>query len=140
MLAENKAVVEKIGEAYDERDYDQIRELLSPDFIGHVPLEPKVLEGPEAWIGFFQSVWHVVFPDVRITDYTLIAEGDLVVIHLREEGTFKNEFMGIPPNGKKVATWGANIWRIKDGKAVEWWVNMDMFGLLQQMGAIPPMG
>ncbi len=56
MLAENKAVVVKIGDAYDAGDLDQIRELLSPDFVGHIPIEPKTLQGPDAMIGFFEAL------------------------------------------------------------------------------------
>ena len=68
------------------------------------------------------------------------AEGDLVAIHMPIEGTFTNELMGIPPNGKKVTLWMCNIWRAAEGKLVEWWINMDTLGLMQQLGAIPPMG
>jgi predicted ester cyclase len=56
------------------------------------------------------------------------------------EGTFENALMGIPPNGKKVSLWMANIWRVVDGKAVEWWINMDTLSLMQQLGVVPPMG
>jgi predicted ester cyclase len=70
----------------------------------------------------------------------VIAEGDLVAIYLRVEGTFTNAFMGIPPNGKKVSAWNINIWRFADGKLVEWWHSMDTLGFMQQVGAIPPIG
>ena len=43
--------------------------------------------------------------------------------------------MGIPPNGKKVSVWMANIWRFADGKVVEWWFNLDTLGFMQQLGA-----
>ena len=79
-------------------------------------------------------------PDLHYPSWTLIAEGDLVAIHMSAEGTFTNELMGIPPNGKKVSMRSANIWRFADGKIVEWWLNMDTLGFMQQIGAIPPMG
>jgi predicted ester cyclase len=72
--------------------------------------------------------------------WTLIAEGDLVVIQMPAEGTFTNALMGIPPNGKKMSIWMANISRFAGGKIVEWWLNMDTLGLMQQLGAIPPLG
>ena len=28
----------------------------------------------------------------------------------------------------------SSIWRLKNGKAVEFWINMDTLGLLEQMG------
>jgi hypothetical protein len=30
--------------------------------------------------------------------------------------------------------------RISDGKLVEWWINMDTLGLMQQLGVVPAMG
>jgi predicted ester cyclase len=63
-----------------------------------------------------------------------------VAIHMPMEGTFTSEFMGIPPTGEKVTVWMANIWRVADGKLVEWWINTDTLALMQQLGVIPQMG
>ena len=38
-----------------------------------------------------------------------------------------------------MSVWMANVWRFADGKIVEWWLNMDTLGVMQQLGAIPPM-
>jgi predicted ester cyclase len=89
--------------------------------------------------GFF-AAFRGAMPDIRHPSWTLIAEGDLVAIHMPIEGTFENEIMGIPPNGKKVSLWMANIWKVVDGMAVEWWINMDTLSLMQQLGVVPPMG
>ena len=43
-------------------------------------------------------------PDMHYPSWTLIADGDLVAIHLLVEGTFTNGLMGIPPNGKKMSS------------------------------------
>jgi predicted ester cyclase len=46
--------------------------------------------------------------------------------------------MGIPPTGKPVAMQGIDIVRIANGKIVEHWATFDQFGLLQQLGVVPP--
>ena len=99
---------------------------------------PEDIQGPEGLKGFF-AAFRAAMPDVHHPSWTLIAEGDLVAIHMPVEGTFTNELMGIPPNGQKVVVWMANIWRVVDGKLVEWWLNMDTLGFMQQLGAIPAM-
>jgi predicted ester cyclase len=48
--------------------------------------------------------------------------------------------MGIPATGKQITIKGIEVFRIADGKIVEVWASMDNLGMLQQLGAIPPMG
>ena len=139
MLEENKAIVHRISEAFNTGNLDELDELVAPDFVGHNPLMPEPIQGLEGLKGFFAAV-RAAMPDIHHPSVTLIAEGDLVVIHAQNEGTFTNEFMGIPPTGKKVSYWMANIWRIAEGKAVECWFNFDTLGLMQQLGVVPPLG
>jgi steroid delta-isomerase-like uncharacterized protein len=131
--------VDDITKAFNEGKFDLLDKLVAADFVGHTPFSPEDLKGREALKGFFAAT-HAAFSDLRHPGWTLIAEGDLVSIHMALEGTFTNEFMGIPPNGKKVVVWMHNLWRIADGKAVEWWFYADTLGFMQQLGAIPPMG
>ncbi|MGD8966326.1 MAG: ester cyclase [Anaerolineae bacterium] len=135
----NRTVVDRITEAFNEGNLELLDELIAPDFVGHNPLSPEDIQGPEGLKGFF-GAFRAAMPDIRHPIWTLIAEGDLVAIHMPIEGTFENELMGIPPNGKKVSLWMANIWKVVDGKAVEWWINMDTLSLMQQLGVVPPMG
>jgi len=116
-----------------------VDEIVAPNFVGHNPLSPEDIQGPDGLKGFF-AAFRAAMPDIHHPYWTLIAEGDLVAIHMPIEGTFTNELMGIPPNGKKVALWMCNVWRIAEGKIAEWWINMDTLGLMQQLGVIPPMG
>jgi hypothetical protein len=32
------------------------------------------------------------------------------------------------------------MFRVKDGKVTEGWIDLDMLGMLMQLGVIPPMG
>ena len=139
MSEENKALVDRLTKAFNEGNLDVMDELVAPNFVGHNPLSPEDIQGLEGLKGFF-AAFRAAMPDIHHPSWTLIGEGDLVAIHMPIEGTFTNELMGIPPNGKKVAVWMANIWRVAEGKAVEWWINMDTLSLMQQLGVIPPMG
>jgi predicted ester cyclase len=45
--------------------------------------------------------------------------------------------MGMPPTGKQAAFATTNIFRVAGGKIAEIWPQVDMMGLIQQLGAIP---
>lgn len=80
------------------------------------------------------------FPDVQMTIEDMIAEGDKVAVRYTFRGTQQGETQGIPPTGKYVNVPGIFICRCRDGKIVEEWDIWDDLGLLQQLGAISPLG
>lgn len=139
MSEENKALVDRMTKAFNDGNLGVVDELVAPDFVGHNPLSPEDMQGPEALKGFF-AAFRAAMPDICHPSWTLIGEGDLVAIHMPAEGTFENELMGIPPNGKKVSVWMINIWRVSEGKLAEWWLCMDTLSLMQQLGVVPPLG
>jgi len=58
----------------------------------------------------------------------------VVLARLTVRGTHEGDFFGIPPTGKQV-TWAAvDIFRLDEGKLVEYWLVADNLGLLQQLG------
>ena len=118
MSEENKALVDRLTRAFNEGNLDVLDEIVAPNFVGHNPLSPEDIQGPDGLKGFF-GAFRAAMPDIQHPSWTLIGDGDLVTIHMPIEGTFTNELMGITPNGKKVVVWMANIWRVVDGKAVD---------------------
>jgi len=77
------------------------------------------------------------FADVKCTLEDVIAEGDKVVVRWTWRGTHKGEYMGIAPTGKQVTLTGIGIVRIEGGKAIEEWGEMNMMGMMQQLGVVP---
>jgi predicted ester cyclase len=45
--------------------------------------------------------------------------------------------MGLPPTGKRVEVPGSVFYRIVEGKIVEFRGQLDMMGMMQQLGVIP---
>jgi predicted ester cyclase len=70
----------------------------------------------------------------------LLAGEDKVVVRYTAEGTQQGELLGIPPTGKRFRTSGICIYRLAEGKVAEVWEQMDMLGLMQQLGVIPAPG
>ena len=80
------------------------------------------------------------FPDLQNIIEDMIAEGDKVMVRLAVSGTQRGEFMGIAPTNKRVSWTSIIIYRIAGGKVTERWASTDVFGVMQQLGAIPPLG
>jgi predicted ester cyclase len=75
--------------------------------------------------------------DSRFTIDDMVAEGDKVVTRWTSMGTHSGVFMGVAATGKPLTLNGIRIDRIADGKIVEMWAQLDLLGLLQQLGAMP---
>ena len=136
---ENKAVIRRWIEAFNERNLEAEADLLAPGYVAHVPAAPGPLEGLEAWRQF-TGPFVEAFPDLRLTVEDIMAEGDMVAARVAFDGTHRGEFQGIPPTGKEVAFTSIEVNRVVDGKGEEHWVEIDLLGLMQQLGAIPEPG
>ena len=139
MSEQNKAVVRRWIAGLNAGDLDVADEIYAPDFVMHDPGNPDRLLGPEGTKQGF-AAFLAAFPDLHVTIDDIIAEGDKVVWRVSLTGTHKGEFLGIAPTGKQITNTGITIVRMVDGKFVEGWQNGDDLGMLQQIGAIPPLG
>lgn len=135
---DNKALVRRFfEEVFNEKNLASIDEFVGPNIIEHSlpPGLPAVIEGTRLFIGMYLAA----FPDLHFTLEDQVAEGDEVATRFTSRGTHKGEFQGIPPTGKQGIVTGMNIYRLAEGKIVEHWLNLDMLGLLQQLGVVPSM-
>jgi steroid delta-isomerase-like uncharacterized protein len=130
---DNKAVIRRWIEAFNERDLQGEADVLAPGFVAHVPDAPLDLEGLEAWRGF-TAPFVEAFPDLRLTIQDIAAEGDTVAARVAFRGTHRGEFQGLPPTGKEVAFSSMEFNRVVDGKVEEHWVEINLLGLVQQLG------
>jgi len=138
-IEENKAIYRRfVEEVINRGNLDPIPELYSPDYVDHSapPGAPPGLDG----VRMIPTMFRGAFPDVHFDIVHLAGEGDKVASYVVGHGTNTGPFMGMPPTGKQ-ATWESmGIFRVADGKIVEHWGQPDIFGLLQQLGLIPPPG
>ena len=123
---ENKAVSNRVAAAIGKGDLDAFGELMAPDLAAE----------------FKQSVAEIrrAFPDYAGTNVDQIAEGDKVANRFVFLGTHLGEFMGVAPTGKRVEFIGNSIDRVVEGRIVESWVEVDLLGVLRQLGAVPEAG
>jgi len=76
------------------------------------------------------------FPDSLWTIEDIIAEEDKVWARVTYAGTHIDEYLGLPPTGKKISYKSVTIKRVVDGKLVEGWTVNDMLDFLRQIGVI----
>jgi steroid delta-isomerase-like uncharacterized protein len=133
---ENKALVERfVEEFWNEGNTSAADELMAPDAEIHMPTGEVVdVDGLKGFAGTFRES----FPDWHSTFEELVAEGDRVAERWTGRGTHRGELQGIPPTGKRVEVPGSVFYRIVGGKIVEFRGQLDMMGLMQQLGVIAP--
>jgi predicted ester cyclase len=136
---QNKALIRRLfEEGLNHNQPSVFDELIAPDFVIY-DAPPGMQHGGE---GFRQVVamFRTGFPDLHVTFEEEFADGDVVIHRGYVTGTHQGEFQGVPPTGKQVKMKTLDIWRVANGKAVENWVQMDMLGLMQQLGVVPSLG
>ena len=135
---ENAAVVRRWIEAYNDRDAEEEAAARAPGFVAHVPGVPGPLDDA-AWTGC-TAAFSAAFPDLWLTVEDILADGDRVAARVTFRGTHRGEFQGIPPTERQVTFSAIEFNRMEGGKVAEHWVELDLLGLLQQLGAIPTPG
>ncbi len=137
---EAKAVVRRWNEeGWSGGNYDLAYEIISPTMTVHGAGGQKIGMGPDALIGLIRT-WRTAFPDGYMSIEDLVVEGDLVGVRNTWHGTHTAEFYGIPPSGNWVEVTSIGLDRVVDGQVVEGWGEMDMVGMMQQLGALPLVG
>ena len=81
--------------------------------------------------------WLSAFPDLKFTIEQMIAEEDRVSTLLVMDGTHTGQWLGIPPNGKRINIRMMTIHRIQSGKIIEDWVIVESLGFFQELGILP---
>ena len=118
---ENKALVRRYFEAFDEGNLEAIEEMLAPDFVDHSPL-PDQGPGREGYKRLLAED-RAALSDVRTTfEYQATDGNDMVISRLAQRSTHdRGEMMGVAPTGQKRVSTGIIIHRISEGKIAEEW-------------------
>lgn len=137
---QNKALFHRwFKQAWNSGHYEVAHEVISPKMKVHGAGGQPVEMGPDGLIGLI-STWRNAFPDGQMVSSGVIAEGDLVAALLTWRGTQKGEFYGVPASERAVVCTSIGLDRIDAGIIVDGWGELDMVGMMQQMGAVPPIG
>ena len=87
------------------------------------------INGVKAWLG---EQWGS-FPNLEITEYFTVTQGDVVVARWKARGRSEGNFLILPPTGKTVEYTGVSMYRIEEGKIAEIWETRNTLGIMQQL-------
>jgi len=131
--AHNEALARECYTKASRGDRAGLEEILSPDFVIHVPEDYRGVDGLLDMVGTIRSG----LPDLTVTVDDQFAGGDYVASRFTVRGTHDGDLFGVAPTGREVAITGITLSRCEDGKLAEEWELVDVAGLLQQIGALP---
>jgi steroid delta-isomerase-like uncharacterized protein len=131
----NKRVMQRFtSEFLPTGDPALARKFISPDIVMH--FGGTTQQGRDTYLGIVAANMKA-FPDLKWTVQDMRAEGDTVAIRYTMTGTHEGPFAGVEATGKKINAESFAFYRLSHGKIVEERAQLDMLGILQQMGAIP---
>jgi len=130
-VEENKALVRRFLEEGAKGNLNVFDELLSPDFVDRslLPGQGPTREDLKRSVAEAQAT----FSKISFTIKEQIAEGDKVVTKYTERSVSRGEYAGIPPTGTEETIEGMYIHRIRDGKIVEEWSELQAVPYLERL-------
>jgi steroid delta-isomerase-like uncharacterized protein len=138
-MQDNKTIVSRfIEEVINQGQIDSAREFAWEDVVEQVPF-PGQGPGLEGLKDVLRGM-RAAFPDLHFSVEEQIAEGDKVLTRFEWTGTHRAEFLGVAATGRPVKVWGMVIDRLQSGRIKDTRIIMDIFGLMMQLGVIPPPG
>jgi predicted ester cyclase len=129
---EIRELVECLYSAYDRRDWSTIEALISPRLVIEVGSS-----GPGGWDQWRADMEEFSrgFPDGRHVIEEVLVDGSHGISRCRFIGTHTGEFRGLAPTGATVSVAAIHIDRFQGDALVAHRGQLDMHGLLQQLGS-----
>jgi predicted ester cyclase len=135
--AEMKSLVQRLENAMNKRQPDDLDDIVAAEFVRHCEATPQVDVRSREQFKEFLRQYDAAFPDNVQTFTHIVAEGDMIGVFATYEGTHLGEMGSFAPTGKKVKFDFAGVFRVEGGKLAEFWVTWDNMTVLAQLGLLP---
>jgi len=137
MPTDNASIVQRfIDEVINQGRYEVCDEIVAEDFLELDPL-PGQSQGREG-LKEVIAMMRAGFPDIHWVTDESISSGEKVVTRFTWTGTHRGSFLGIPATGRPVTVKGVVIDRLVNARMTDSRMLMDTFGMMMQLGVIPP--
>ena len=135
ILDQNKEIARRFyEECWNQGKLERLEQFISKDCRYHDPVFPSLAPGVDS-LKRHITMCRSAFPDLRFSLDDMIAERDEVVVHWTAHGTQEGQFLGVAATRKIASVSGTSIYRIKNQKMVEQFVDWNLLTLLEQLGA-----
>jgi predicted ester cyclase len=138
---ENKAVIRRlVDEVWNRANLDAVEELVAPEYG-----QQGTVSGPSGLRKNLEGL-RTARPDLQYTIDDLVAEGDRVVLRWHSTGTHTGPAQlplvaePLAPTGKTITVRGMTVFRLAEGKLVEFWALQDRLAWFEQLGLVPASG
>ncbi len=129
---EIRELVECLYTSIDRRDWATVESLVSPRLVVEVAGPPTL--GWQEWQSHLEEFTRG-FSDGRHAIEEILVDGSHGITRFTFTGTHDGEFRGIPATGTKVEVAGIHIDRFQGDMLVAHRGQLDMHGLMRQLGA-----
>jgi predicted ester cyclase len=129
-----------VNEVWVEGNVDAIEEYVDPGYVEHnLSGHNPDIEGIDAHRQNVEQ-FRTAFPDLELDLERIVASGNKTAQLFTCRGTHEGELMGTPPTGNSVEIPAVGITVWDNGKMVEDWSQVDMLGMMEQLGLGPGSG
>ena len=124
-------------EAFNEGDWDKVRETLTEDFVYDEVLTNRVTKSAKDTMELWKG-WRRAFPDIHGDIINAFTGDGKVVTEMRWRATNTGPLPmpngEIPATGKSVDFRSCQVWGIENGKCKSMVHYIDMINMMQQLG------
>jgi len=135
LVEENKAILRRFIEAYNNRNLEIFEEIVSPDFIDNTHQQKGRDKFKELFTLAFEG-----FPDWHEEIEDMVAEGEKVWVRVKATGIHSGDWnlfgVPLPATGKKITMRMVFFFRIVNGKLVETEELDDQIDFFNKLGLI----
>lgn len=126
-------------EAFNDRDLDTVVGVFSDDVVSTDHAQQHTMKSPDG-IRAWNQAWLDAFSDGKIEDIECVGADDWTVARFVGRGTNDGPFATFEPTNRDVELHLCDVARWQDGEVVEQHIYYDAYGMLAQLGHVPPMG
>jgi steroid delta-isomerase-like uncharacterized protein len=123
--------------AYNEKNWDEVRNLVSPDLVYDEVSTNRKVEGLDAVLSLWQG-WAQAFPDSRATFHNALASGTTVVLEMTwkgtHEGPMQTPYGVVEPTGRTIAVRACMVVELAGERVKQERHYFDMATIYQQLG------
>jgi steroid delta-isomerase-like uncharacterized protein len=124
---------------WQDHDADRSAAVYAQDAVHEIVATGQTLEGPEAMRANIDALMAAI-PDGTLTVNQALAAGDVGVIDWSFAGHYTNPHPLFPaPSGQALTVRAAILFELADGLVVRSSEFYDVYGLLVQLGVLPPL-
>lgn len=140
MGAANMETTKHVYALMNEGKMDSLDAYIAADFIEHNP-DPMQKGTGLAAMKEMMGMYKMASPDMKMEAISMMADGDMVMVHASVWGTNTGAMGPNMPATNKA--WKVDMYeklKIADGKCVERWGVFDTFSMMSQLGMMPSPG